>query len=127
MILDTSALIAILRMEPEAAEFASLIERATEVGVSVASVLEASLVVGREGQADLDLLLDAIDPTLFPVDEEQLGIARKAWLRYGRSSGSDARLNYGDFFSYALAKATRRPLLFKGADFTHTDVESARS
>lgn len=125
MILDTSALIAILRMEPEAEHFAALIEQADEVGISAASVLEASLVVGHAGQADLDRLLATINPTRHVVDEVQLTIARSAALRYGRGSGSPARLNYGDCFSYALAMASGRPLLFKGDDFVHTDVAVA--
>lgn len=75
---------------------------------------------------DLDQLLAAIAPVIHPVDDRHLAIARDAWARFGRGSGSPARLNYGDCFSYAAAAATGEPLLFVGEDFAHTDVRDAR-
>lgn len=127
MILDTSVLIAILRQEPEAAEFARLIEEHRDVGISVASIVEATVVVGREGRRDLDTLLEALGPEVHAVDRRQLEIARDAWARFGRGSGSQARLNFGDCFAYAAAVARAEPLLFKGKDFPHTDVVDARA
>lgn len=126
MILDTSVLIAILRQEPEAGSFGRMIELSPSVGISAASVLEATIVVGREGREDLDDILEAIAPEVHAVDRTHLGFAREAWTRFGRGSGSPARLNFGDCFSYAAAVATGEPLLFKGEDFTHTDVRDAR-
>ena len=127
MILDTSAVVAILRGEPEAERFAGLIETADRMHISTATVLEASLVLGAPRQQVLDAFLGEARAVAVPVDETQLAVARRAHLRYGRVSGSSARLNYGDCFSYALAKAWDRPLLFKGDDFVHTDVTVAAS
>lgn len=125
MILDTSAIVAILEGEPEAAEFATLIESAGRVRISAATVLEASIVLGRERQEVLDDFLATAGAVVEPVDDIQLRIARGAHVTYGRSSGSPARLNYGDCFTYALAAAVDEPLLFKGNDFRHTDVRAA--
>ena len=125
MILDTSAVVAILQGEPEAQRFAGLIESADHVHISTATVLEASLVLGAVRQQVLDAFLGESRAVAVPVDETQLAAARQAHLRYGRGSGSPARLNYGDCFSYALAKTWDRPLLFKGDDFGHTDVAIA--
>lgn len=126
MILDTSAIIAILAGEPEAPELAACIESATEVSVSVATALEASLVCGAARQEDLDEFVATARAVIVDVDADQLDIARVAHLRFGRGSGSPARLNYGDCFSYALAKHLDEPLLFIGDGFTHTDVRAAR-
>lgn len=126
MILDTSVVIAILRQEPEAAQFAALIERAPRPALSTATALEATLVVGRAGARDLDDLMSAIDPEYLAVDSRHLTAARLGWVRYGRGSGSRAQLNFGDCFSYAAAVVEGEPLLFKGDDFVHTDVLDAR-
>lgn len=126
MILDTSAVIAVLADEPEAAEIAARIEAADGVRISVASVLEASLVCGPARQRDLDEFLAVAGAVITDMDPDQLAVARACHLRFGRGSGSPARLNYGDCFSYALAKHRDEPLLFVGDDFTHTDVISAR-
>ncbi|MDN5764143.1 MAG: type II toxin-antitoxin system VapC family toxin [Microlunatus sp.] len=122
MILDTSAVVAILQGEPEAEALAGLIESVDRVHISTATVVEASLVLGGARQQVLDDFLASAGAVVVPFDETQVAIARRAHLRYGRGSGSPARLNYGDCFSYALAIASDRPLLFKGSDFTHTDV-----
>lgn len=125
MILDTSAIVAILMQEDEARTFADKIESVSSVSVSAGTVLEASLMLGRSRRAVLDELLDVTGATIVPVDAEHLVAARDGWDRFGRGSGSAARLNYGDCFSYAAARVAGEPLLFKGEDFSHTDVESA--
>lgn len=124
MIVDTSAVIAILRQEEDAAEYAAAIESAPVTSISAATVLEASLVAGPERSDSLDHLL-AEGITVVAFDTHQLAIARSAHARYGRGSGSPARLNFGDCFSYALATMTGEPLLFKGQDFRHTDITPA--
>ena len=126
MILDSSAVVALLRDEPEAEAFRHLIERADEVAISAATLVEVSLVVGPDRQAVLDRFLVAAGARVEPVDAAQASIARQAAIRFGRRSGSPAKLNFGDCFSYALASATGRPLLCKGDDFVHTDLELAR-
>lgn len=126
MIIDTSAVVAILQGEPEAEELAVLIEQADEVLVSTATVLEASLVLGPGRRDVLDAFLLEAHATLVPFDGPQLELARTAHSRYGRGSGSSARLNFGDCFAYALAVAFEQPLLFTGDDFSRTDVAQAR-
>jgi ribonuclease VapC len=127
MILDTSAIVAILQGEPEAAEFAALIEAEPAVRISAATVLEASIVLGAKRQTLLDDFIDTARASIVPVDTAQLSLARRAHLQYGRGSGSPAKLNYGDCFAYALAIVSGRQLLFKGDDFSHTDVVPAAS
>lgn len=124
MILDSSALVAVLRDEPEHAEFAGLLER-NAVAVSAATLVETSIVVGPERFVDLDELLESVEAEVVPFDEGQWRAARDAYVRFGKGSGSRARLDLGDCFSYALAMTTGRPLLFKGEDFTQTDVTPA--
>lgn len=127
MVLDSSAIIAILLKEPEAIQFATAIEESDTILLSAASLLEASIIIesrlGLEGARDLDLLLYRADVEIVPVDREQVEIARTAWRRYGKGR-HPASLNYGDCFSYALAKATGERLLFKGNDFSGTDLGS---
>jgi len=131
MILDTSALIAILRLEAEAAEFARIIENAAEPRVSAVSYVEAGAVI--DGSQDpvasrrLDELIEEAQVAIEPVTEAQARIARLAYRDFGKASGHPARLNFGDCFAYALAKAKGEPLLFKGKDFSQTDVKSARA
>jgi ribonuclease VapC len=131
MILDTSALIAILRLEPEAAEFARIIERATQPRISAVSYVEAAAVI--DGSKDpvasrrFDELIEAAQIAIEPVTEAQARIARHAYRDFGKTSGHPAKLNFGDCFSYALAKAKGQPLLFKGQDFSRTDVRGARA
>ena len=125
MIVDSSALIAVLRAEPEADEFAELIVSGP-TRISAANWLEASMVAHGErvsaGVALLDRLVEEATIEIEPVSVEQARRARLAFQRYGRGSGSPARLNLGDCFAYALSSVTGEPLLFKGEDFTHTDV-----
>ena len=131
MILDTSALIAILRLEPEAPEFATLIERAPHRRISAVSYVEAGAVI--DGSKDpvasrrLDELIEEAQIAIEPVTEAQARLARQAYRDFGKSSGHAAKLNFGDCFSYALAKNKGEPLLFKGQDFNRTDVKVVRS
>ena len=115
MIVDTSALIAILRDEPEAPACAKAIEAAIVIDASrdpVASRRFEDLV--REAQLVVE-----------PVTEAHARIAREAYRDFGKGSGHPARLNFGDCFAYALARATGEPLVFKGDDFAHTDIAPA--
>jgi ribonuclease VapC len=129
VIVDTSALIAVLRNEPEALAFATLLDGAAVSRMSAANFLEAAIVVdGRRRPEDrrrFDDLLRELRIVIEPVTEEQARIAREAYRDYGRGSGHPARLNFGDCFAYALARATGEKLLFKGDDFRHTDITPA--
>jgi len=126
MVIDTSALVAILRAEPDASVFAAAIEIAEIRCVSAVSFVEAAVVV--DGSRDpiasrhFDEFVQMAKLSLEPVTAEQAQIAREAYRDFGKGSGHPARLNFGDCFSYALAKARREPLLFKGRDFAETDV-----
>ncbi len=130
MILDTSALIVILRYEAEAPEFARIIERAAQLRISAVSYVETGAVI--DGSKDpvasrrLDELMEEAQIAIEPVTEAQARVARQAYRDFGKTSGHPAKLNFGDCFSYALAKAKAEPLLFKGGDFSRTDVKSAR-
>jgi len=126
MVIDTSALVAIMTREPSADRLVTAVEADRTRLVSAATVVEASLVLlGRYGEAadtQLDRLLRSIGAEVVPVGEEQVVLARDAALRFGRSRHL-AALNFGDCFSYALAVARDEPLLFVGDDFSKTDVE----
>lgn len=125
MIVDSSALVALLLDEPEAPRFASYLAT-EEASLSAASLTETLLVLRGNAEErivhELDELLRVTQVAVVPLDERQARLAGDAYVRYGRGSGSRARLNYGDCFSYALAIARDEPLLFKGDDFVHTDV-----
>jgi ribonuclease VapC len=128
VILDTSALLAILLCEPEADSFAKRIESATTVRLSVSSYLEAAIFVDRNcdslRSALLDTFLAEFSIGLEPITVEQATVARRAFQLFGKGR-HPAALNFGDCFTYALAKVARQPLLFKGNDFSHTDLVSA--
>jgi ribonuclease VapC len=130
VIVDTSALIAILYDEPEAVACLKAIYAAHSRRISAASFLEAGIIIDSARSPvpsrRLDDLLRQAGVTIEPVTEEQARIARAAYRDYGRGSGHPARLNFGDCFAYALARATGEPLLFKGDDFAHTDITAAR-
>lgn len=130
MVLDSSAVVAILDDEPEAAAFSELLAAARDPVLSTASVFECSMVMhGRHGIRGVEVLDDLLHDAgirCANVDLEQALAAREAWLRFGKGR-SVARLNFGDCFSYALARTLDRPLLYKGADFARTDVRCARS
>ena len=129
MIIDTSALIAILRAEDDASDMAHAIERARDRRISAANYLEAAVVI--DGSRDpvasrrFDELVVAADLRVEPVTGEQAQIAREAYRDFGKGSGHKAGLNFGDCFAYALAKATGETLLYKGNDFTHTEITPA--
>ncbi len=125
MVIDTSALVAILTNEEEAAELEQAIDQDATRLMSAASVLETAIVLeGRFGEAathELDLMIQRLPIEIRPVDRDQLEWARFAFHTYGRGRHA-AKLNFGDCFSYALAKSTGEPLLYKGTDFSHTDI-----
>lgn len=124
MIIDTSAAVALLRDEPEAAAMIKAMSAAPRLGMSAASVLELAIVTAVSGPELVDDFLRDLRIEVVAVDAEHLRWARIAHARYGRGSGSQAKLNFGDCLAYGAAKAAGRPLLFKGSDFVHTDVES---
>lgn len=128
MVIDTSALIAILFGEPDANLFAEALDSAPVRLMSAVTRVELSFVVegrkGPAGRADLELLLRDADFDIVSVTPQQADIAIDAFRRFGRSRHR-AGLNIGDCFSYALAVASNHPLLFKGDDFAHTDLRSA--
>jgi len=125
MVIDTSAIIAIALNEAEAASFEARIAGDAIRLISAATVLEASMVIetrlGEAGGRELDLWLHKARVEIVAVDEEQLDAARRGWRTYGKGR-HPAGLNYGGCFSYALAKVRREPLLYKGNDFSHTDI-----
>jgi ribonuclease VapC len=125
MIVDTSAMVAILYREPEAATFVQLIHDADACRISVANYVELSMVVakqlGPEGMQQADAFFRRAAIAVEPVTVEQGYLARQAFLDFGKGRHK-AGLNYGDCFSYALAISRGEPLLFKGDDFVHTDV-----
>ena len=128
MIVDTSAIVAILFGEPEAERFGRAISQAPHCRMSVANLVETGIVVeGRAGEAngrDLDLFLESAGIVLEPVTPDHAQRARRAWRRFGKGN-HPAGLNFGDCFAYALAEATREPLLFKGEDCALTDIDAA--
>ncbi len=129
MVVDTSAIIAILRAEDEAETFALALGTARGAVMGASTYLEAGLVMINDksprGLERLNTLIDKADIEIVPTtpDEAIIGIA--AHQKYGKGSGHPAKLNFGDCFSYALAKSRNLPLLFKGDDFIHTDIEPA--
>jgi len=130
VILDTSVLVAILFQEPEAEDFARLILAADICRLSVANQLELAIVLERQARPDAarqaEAFLRAAAIVVEPVTLQQGALARQAYYDFGRSRHR-ARLNFGDCFAYALAKAMDEPLLFKGRGFAQTDVRVARA
>lgn len=128
MIVDTSAIIAILTDEPERRAFNLAIDEAATLLMSTAGFVETSIVIensrGYDGLRDFDLFLANAAIELVPVDSDQAHAAREAFHKYGKGRHR-ANLNFGDCFSYALSKLTGLPLLFKGKDFSLTDIQSA--
>ncbi|MBE2223562.1 MAG: type II toxin-antitoxin system VapC family toxin [Anaerolineae bacterium] len=128
MVIDTSALIAILSAEPEAETFATAIAAANNRLLSAASFLETAVVIesrhGSAGGEKLDELIQAAHIQIEPVTAEQAAAARLAYRSFGKGR-HPAALNFGDCFAYALAKTTDKPLLFKGNDFNQTDITTA--
>ena len=128
MIVDSSAILAILLREPDANRYEDAIADGWPRRMSAAALLEATMVVeGRGGSTagdELDALLERARIELVPVTPEQAQVARQAWRRFGKGN-HPAALNFGDCFAYALASVTGEPLLYKGQDFALTDVEAA--
>ena len=125
MVLDTSALLAVLQDEPERRSFNEAIEAADSAALSVASFVEASIVIearhGADGLRALDRFIERAGIVVAAVDLEQGKLARDAFSRFGKGRHA-AALNFGDCFSYALVTVLGEPLLFKGEDFARTDV-----
>ena len=127
MILDTSALMSIVLGEDDAPSFVTALQSGEVVAMSAASWLEAAIVAeNRAGMTPqgLDEALDWIAPEVVPVTLDQVRLAREAHRRFGKGRHK-AALNFGDCFAYALAQERRQPLLFKGDDFSQTDVKAA--
>ncbi len=129
MIVDTSAIVAILKDEDDASDYAQAIAAAGARRLSAASYLECGVVL--DSQRDpiisrgLDELIQEAEFVIEPVTERQARLARQAYADFGKGSGHPAGLNFGDCLSYALALDLREPLLWKGSDFGHTGVQSA--
>ena len=128
MVIDSSALLAIIFEEPDASIYLSAILNSDNCLVSAASLVETSMVSSRLRSPDpialLDDLVNRTETIVAPVDHEQALLAREAFRRFGKGRHK-AGLNFGDCFAYALAKQTGEPLLYKGSDFTLTDIVSA--
>jgi ribonuclease VapC len=128
MVVDTSAFLAILLGEPECDRFIDALMEAPRILVSAATAVELGIVAlaraGAKGEEKVDLLLLKCGAEIVAVDETQVFVARAAYRAYGKGR-HPAGLNYGDCFSYALAKTAGEPLLYKGGDFRQTDIVSA--
>lgn len=129
MIIDSSAIVAIVKKEEDARTFTDALEAAVDCKISAATFLEAAIVIDAKRDPVIsrhyDEILRSSEASIVPVDEQQARIARQAYRDFGKSSGHPARLNFGDCFAYALAKAMDEPLLYKGTDFDKTDLRSA--
>ena len=129
MIVDSSALVAVIKREPDWAAFSDCMKVAGSLRMSAASYLETAIVLDSRRDAVMSAQLDdVIEETriiIEPVTEAQAKIARQAYRDFGKGSGHPAGLNFGDCFTYALARDKREPVLYKGDDFVHTDLRSA--
>ena len=131
IVVDTSAIVAVAFAEPERADFLAVIERADRVLISSVSVVEARMVVhARRGERAVVLLDNFFGLPMFeivPPGHQEMNAAYAAFVAFGKGSGQPAALNFGDVFSYALAKVRGLPLLYKGTDFSETDITDALS
>ena len=131
IVVDTSAIVAVAFAEPERADFLAVIERADRVLISSVSVVEARMVVHeRRGERAVVLLDNFFGLPMFeivPPGHQEMNAAYAAFVAFGKGSGHPAALNFGDVFSYALAKVRGLPLLYKGTDFSETDITDALS
>ena len=129
IVVDTSAIVAIALGEPERDDFSRVIQRADRALISTVSIVEARVVLhGRRGQRAVILVDDLLRLPMFDrvaPGPAEVDAAYAAFVAYGKGSGHSAALNFGDLFSYALAKVRGLPLLFKGGDFSHTDIARA--
>jgi len=131
IVVDTSAIVAVAFAESERADFLAVIERADRVLISSVSVVEARMVVhARRGERAVVLLDNFFGLPMFeivPPGHQEMNAAYAAFVAFGKGSGHPAALNFGDVFSYALAKVRGLPLLYKGTDFSETDITDALS
>ncbi|RUU18686.1 type II toxin-antitoxin system VapC family toxin [Mesorhizobium sp. M7A.T.Ca.TU.009.01.3.2] len=129
MVIDTSAILAILKQEPDAPVIAQRLSGNQLMFMSAATLMECGTVVvgryGAAGTAELRGLLERLKVTIVALTAEHAQAGIEAYALYGRGTGHPAKLNMGDCFSYALARTRNLPLLFKGNDFIHTDIEPA--
>ncbi len=129
MIVDTSAIIAIIQQEPEAKKFSQILDLQTNREMLAPNYLELCMVLlgnkNPKGQHEIDATLDELDVKIIAFTPEMASVATAAFLKYGKGQGHPAQLNFGDCMAYAAAKMDSLPLLFKGDDFRKTDVESA--
>lgn len=129
MIIDTSAIVAMLQLEPEATAFLRLLSQTADKAMSAATYVECGIVIDKaknpQASATLDALVGALSIKIEPLTEKHARIARQAYRDFGRGSGHSAKLNFGDCFAYALAVERGEALLFKGDDFTHTGIAQA--
>ena len=128
MVIDTSAILAVLLDEPEAPDFEQRIAADPVRLISAATLVETAIVIesrlGDAGGREFDLWLHRLDAEVVPVDADQAQMARRTWRRFGKGR-HPAGLNYGDCFAHALAATSGEPLLFKGDDFSRTDLVAA--
>lgn len=126
MIVDTSAIVAMLQLEPEATAMLKLLSPRRDSKISAGNYLECGIVIDRAkdaaASADLDALINTLKIEIVPVTQDHVKIARQAYRDFGKWSGHKARLNFGDCFAYALAMERGEKLLFKGDDFAHAGL-----
>jgi ribonuclease VapC len=122
MIVDSSVAIAVCLGESDADDLITILENENHVRMSAVSIAEAGIVLDSRKPGAFDSFLHVLEVDAIPFDSKQAMLAREAYLRFGKGSGHAAQLNFGDCLSYAAAIACSEPLLFKGNDFTHTDV-----
>ena len=129
MIVDSSAIVAILKQEPDWQRFAAKLDEADDISISAGTYFETSIVIGRLNDPimnrQIDELIEEFSIKVEPFTADQAHIAQQAYRDFGKGSGHPANLNFGDCFAYALARVKRERLLYKGDDFVHTDVRSA--
>ena len=129
MIVDSSAIVAILKQESDWEIFAEKLDEAGDISISAGTYFETSIVIGRINNPimnrQIDELMEEFSIEIEPFTAEQARIARQAYRDFGKGSGHRANLNFGDCFAYALARVKRQPLLYKGDGFVNTDVRSA--
>jgi ribonuclease VapC len=128
MIIDSSAIIAILREEPETEAFIDALLAADSLSMSAATLTEIMVVLAKakpEQTEQVEALIEDHNIALVELTANHARAAGRAYRKYGKGSGHPAKLNFGDCFAYALAKESGEPLLFKGGDFSQTDIAAA--
>lgn len=125
MIVDSSAFVAIFRGEPEAKTFLEMMRAADDVSTAAPTALETSMVLGADQGERFSAFLHSQMVDVVPFDAQHFAAAQRAFAQFGKKSRSPAKLTFGDCMAYALAKVSGEPLLYKGDDFTHTDITPA--